>query len=188
MNLTLTNNFYTWMRSVLLQTNTSIGTTTTGVSGHGSGNEKPVGVIKNTDGVEQTGISIGNNAGRTTSLNSWSSGSTTTEGNTYFEIGSNNVEPTADDYCLSSYTLGTDYSATWRAIGNATMVNDKAQLAFSISVTAINDIAVGEVGMFKYIRGTGNVPAYFLLGRATFDEPISLASGESVTFQVTIEI
>jgi hypothetical protein len=190
MNLTLTNNFYTWMRTILLQTYVNISSGTTTAYGHSSTTETPVGVIKDIEGVEHTYISVGGTSyiPYTATLNAWSSGSTTVDGYTYFGIGGNNTEPTADDYCLSSYTLGTDYSASWRALNNPIMVNDKGQLAFSISITAINDMVVGEVGMFKFIRGDGNRPTSFLLGRAALGTPISLSAGESATFQITIEL
>ena len=190
MNLVLTKNFYTWMRNVLLQTATSITTATISAKGHDAYAENVVGKFINTDGVEQTTITLGgtSNLPCSSSLNAWSSGTAKSSYYTYFEIGSNNAEPTADDYCLSSYTMGTDYTASWRALSNPTMVNDKAQLVFNVSITAKNDISVGEIGLFKQIKASSSSTACFLFGRVALDTPVELSAGESATFQVTIEI
>ena len=177
------------MRTILLQTSQTIGSTTATAPGLSSSCPS-VGIFKDIEGIEHSligGTSSSTTAHKWVTLNCWSSGSVSVDGNTYFEIGSNNTPATVEDYCLDSYIQEEDYSASWRAISNAFLVKNKGNLAFSVTITAKKDLNIGEVGMFKYIRGNGNNPARFLLGRAAF-EPISLVEGQSVTFQVTIEI
>lgn len=200
MNLVLTNNFYTWMRTMLLQASTEIKEETTHAS---AGGVRPaVGKLVNTNGAEETKIVCATTydyprTDYSSSLNAWSSGMVGTYSNThtYFNIGNDNTPAGTEDYRLgSAYVLNTDYTAVWRATGNAKEVNGKGLLTFNLSVTAINPISIGEIGMFKtlmrnYSNSGGTANQYeALFGRATLDTPIELVSGESATFQVTVEI
>lgn len=206
MNLTLTNNFYAWMRTILLQTGTTIGTDTTVTIGHYSAGLKVLGKMIDDTGTEQNIISCGYKSSSydyapyqwsNMTLNAWKSGITGTDplqDYTYFAIGNSNTAATADDYNLSgNYVLNTDYSASWKALSNPSIVNNKGVLTFNFSVTAINPIEIGEIGMFKslcYANTKNSRTAVYnaLFGRATLDAPITLASGESATFQITVEI
>lgn len=206
MKLTLTNNFYTWMRTILLQTGTNITPSSTGAVGHYNNKLTVVGKMIDDTGTKQTKIANGVRyssydhypcESSNCTLNAWQSGVTSTDTRqdyTYFGIGNNNTPATTDDYSLSgNYVLDTDYSAIWRATSNAKEVNGKGQLSFSFSVTAINPIEIGEVGMFKslcYVASKDNRDYVYnaLFGRAALDTPITLASGESATFQITVEI
>ena len=206
MKLTLTNNFYTWMRTILLQTGTNIETNTTSTIGHYSSHLKVIGKMIDDTGTEQTVISCGYKSSSydyaphqwsNMTLNAWKSGITGTDplnDYTYFAIGNSNKIATADDCNLSGgYVLNADYSASWKALSNPSIVNNKGVLTFMFSVTAINPIEIGEIGMFKSLcyantKNTRTAIYNALFGRATLDTPITLASGESATFQITIEI
>ena len=55
-----------------------------------------------------------------------------------------------EDYNLEeSYELDVDYSSIWRVINNPTMIKGKARLTYSLSFTAINEITISEIGLFK---------------------------------------
>lgn len=206
MNLTLTNNFYTWMRTILLQTGSTIGPDTAATIGHYNTGLKVLGKMIDDTGTEQTVISCGYKSSSydyapyqwsNMTLNAWKSGITGTDqlqDYTYFAIGNSNTAATADDYNLSGdYILNTDYSASWKALSNPSIVNNKGVLTFSFSVTAINPIEIGEIGMFKSLcyaitKNYRTAVYNALFGRATLDTPITLSSGESATFQITVEI
>lgn len=128
--------------------------------------------------------------GQTVTLNCWSSSGSPSIDQVYFCIGDNNTEATADTYMLSSnYVKDTDYSMEYRTIGKPVMVNGKAQLTFTVTFTAINNITIGEVGLARDFKSTSTGTRFTcLFGRATLDTPIILTSGERATFQVTVEI
>lgn len=210
MNLTLTNNFYTWMRTVLMQTGTVIKNNTTAIYGF-SGNEiSTVGTLKNengeimpTIGAAASSTSAYPYAHETCSLNTWESGKPYfgsyeyRSGCIYFGIGNNTIAATEDDYALSgNYVLDTDYSATWRVVSNPKEVNGKGLLTYNMTFTAINNITIGEIGMFKRLssQATSNNTTALeycfnsLFGRIALNDPIELSTGESATFQISIEI
>lgn len=190
MNLVLTKNFYSWMRTILLGCTTKISSSITSTSGH-SGVTETVEKLKDVDGEEFGSIYLDGTSGVKyhTTLNYWlSSGGA----GTYFGIGNNNAFATEDDYALGGgYVSGTDYSISQRAVSNPVMVNGKAQLTFNVSVVAINDIVIGELGLLKmmaYASLSSAKKPHYLFGRVALETPINLVSGASATFQVTIEI
>lgn len=194
MKLTLTKNFYTYLRTFLLQTQTEITANTTSAATLGN-HLLAVGTLVDKTGESVDRFGFGSASDRYYSffpLNCWSSGA---KNNLYtsFAIGNSNTLATEDDYCLSGdYELGTDYSASWKATSNPTITTEgKARLSFNMSFTAINDITIGELGLFKSFGSTGASTEsykYYLFGRATLDTPIELKAGESATFQIDIEI
>ena len=207
MNLVLTNNFYTWMRTILLQSNTNITETTTSASGN-IGTLTTIGDIIDIEGNVQNKIATSTSTSyyptpsRPLSLNAWNSGKIFDTnnylgiGNVYFGIGKGSKIVSNEDYNLEeSYELDVDYSSIWRVINNPTMIKGKARLTYSLSFTAINEITISEIGLFKTMASKTdsytNVMQYVyysLLGRAVLDTPITLQPGESTSFQINIEI
>ena len=169
--------------------NTDIGASTSSTGGHG-GTEKTVETMKDIEGEEFDSLGFDSTGARLhTTLNFWSSSQNV---GTYFGIGNNNTPATENDYALSgSYVNFTDYTMSNKAIANPVMVNGKAQLVFSVTFTAKNDITVGEIGLIKNLPQSTTSSAKnpnYLLGRVALATPIELSAGESATFQVTIEI
>lgn len=189
MNLVLTENFYTWMRTVLLGNNTTISASTTSTNGWASAG-KYIGSMKNILGNEQTSFPGSSTyLGKNATLNYWQSG---TWWGTYFCIGNDNTPATENDYKLSDdYVFGTDYTIDHKvATDYPIVVNGKAVLLFNVTFNAKTDITIGEIGMVKQIMAS-NVRSddhLFLFGRIAFGTPIELGAGESGTFQVSIEI
>lgn len=190
MNLVLTKNFHIWMRTILLGCTSKIDGSTSSTSGH-SGVTNTIETLKDIEGEEFSSIYLDSTSGakQHTTLNYWlSSGGA----GTYFGIGNNNALATEDDHALGGgYISGTDYTVSQRAVSYPVMVNGKAQLTFSLSITAINDIVIGELGLLKmmaYASLSSAKKPHYLFGRVALDTPISLASGESATYQVAIEI
>lgn len=192
MNMMLTNNFYTYVKSILLTTAspwTSNLTTTLG------GVKIPLGIIMDINGTAQekvyptaTGLS----------LNHWSSG---TEGipadqYTFFRPGNGTKDLSLEDFNVEGdYILNTHYSAKWSTNSDAFINhNGRGQLDFTVTFTAIEDMFISEVGLFKTIAtNTSNYATSIkgfssLFGRVLLDKTISLHHGESVTFQITIEL
>ena len=189
MNLTLTNNFYTWLRSVLFCVYPSIGVSTTSTQGFYS-NVTPIEKMIDMNKEEQTTLYVDTSYCRYhASLNYWSSGS---ELGTFFRIGNNNTPALESDCVLGGeYISGTHYTMSHKVINNATMVNGKAQISFSVTFTAIEDITIGEIGLCKRIpksSSTSVAQPIYLFGRVALDTPIELSAGESATFQITIAI
>lgn len=193
MSLKLTENFYTWMRTVLLGSNTTITASTTGTSGWASGGEY-LGYMKNILGNKQTSFPGSSTyLGKNATLNYWQSG---TWWGTYFCIGNDNTSATENDYKLSGdYVFGTDYTIDHKvATDYPIVVNGKAVLLFNVTFNAKTDITIGEIGMIKQIQATSTMSdSYlFLFGRATIGETeedkIKLTEGQSATFQISIEI
>ena len=193
MNLVLTDNFYTWMRTVLLGSNNTISASTTSTSGWASGG-KYIGSMKNILGNEQTTFP-GSSAylGKNATLNYWQAG---TWWGTYFCIGDDNTPATEGDYKLSGdYVFGTDYDIDHKvANGYPKMVNGKAVLSFNVTFIANTYITIGEIGMVRQMLASNNREDshLFLFGRIaigeTEEDKIKLEPGESATFQVSIEI
>lgn len=190
MNLTLTNNFYTWLRSVLFCVYPpTIGSTTTSTEGFYNG-IKPIERMTDMNNEGQETLHIDSYQCRChASLNYWNSG---LELGTFFRIGNNNTPASESDCVLGGdYVQGTQYTMSHKAIKNATMVNGKAQLDFSVTFTAIEDITIGEIGLCKKIpksSSTSVAQPTYLFGRVALDTPIELSAGESATFQITIAI
>jgi hypothetical protein len=189
MNLVLTKNFYLWMRAVLLGTNTNISSSTTSAGGF-QGVVNTLEPMKDINGNEYTGIAVDTSSTKChVTLNYWDSNKSN---GTHFIVGNNNAYATEDDYSLSGgYIKETDYSSVCRAVSNPTMINGRGQLVFNVSITAMNNITIGEIGLVKLLpyslSSSAERPVY-LFGRVALDAPINLASGESATFQITIEI
>ena len=188
MNLVLTKNFYSWMRTMLLGTSTSISastTSTTGWSATGMLVDNMVNVLgQNQSSFPGSSTYLGKNG----TLNFWHSGNWF---GTYFCVGNDNTPATEDDYRLSGdYVFNTDYTLNHKAISNPTMVNGKAVLTFNMTFTALTDITIGEIGMFKQIQASTTISDdyLFLFGRVALDTPIELGAGESATFQISVEI
>lgn len=187
MNLVLTKNFYSWMRTVLLGCSTSISATTSSTNGLNANGTSLIEPMMDVTGTERTSLTfVSSYCGQNATLNYWYTGQ---DWGTNFQIGNNSTPATEDDYSLSGgYVLGTDYSVIHRAVSNAQTVNGKGVLTFNVTFTATNDIVIGEIGMFKRMQINSNAAEQFLLGRIALDTPIELGAGESATFQVSIEI
>lgn len=203
MNLVLTNNFYTWLRTIVLQTSTVIDGTTSYTVGPSNTSLDTVGRIVDETGVTQTKVANGSSSSTVYypnddslfTLNCWKTGATSNQNSDYiyFAIGDSTEPPTADDYTLGgTYVLNEDYTASWRAISNARMVGEKGRLSFVFSVTALRPITIGDVGLFKSLSTTptrtSRTEVYnALFGRAALDNPVELSTGETVSFQIDIE-
>lgn len=187
MNLVLTKNFYSWMRTVLLGSSTSISSSTTSSAGI-SGTVDTVGDMTTIDGkpiTKLTQFGFSSYIKNSVTLNCWSSDNSTSY--TYFAVGSNNNEATENDHAFSAYT-STDCSVSLDVNSNPKIVNEKAQITFIVSVEAKNNITIGEIGLLKAIQSGGTEFSRFLFGRVALDTPIELGAGESATFQISIEI
>lgn len=187
MNLVLTKNFYSWMRTVLLGTSTSISGSTTSTSGLNANMTSLIEPMVDIDGTQRTYATFaGSYIPYNVTLNYWSTGQIW---GTHFLIGNDNTPATEDDYNLSGgYVWGADYSVIHRAISKPQMVNGKGVLTFNMTFTAINDVIIGEIGMFKRMAISSNTDVQFLFGRIALDTPIELKAGESATFQISVAI
>lgn len=187
MNLVLTKNFYSWMRTVLLGTSATITSSTTNANGLYANNTSLIEPIIDSTGAEIDAITFSSTyCGHNATLNFWSTGAVL---GTNFQIGNNNTSATENDYGLSGgYVVDTDYSVIHRAISNPQIVNGKGVLTFSVTFNAINPVTIGEIGVFKELEITSNSKKQVLFGRVAIDTPIELGAGESATFQISIEI
>ena len=188
MELVLTENFYTWMRNVLLNTSGSISSSTTNTNGL-INNITVVGSLKDVSETEHSKLYVNSSSlPRFVTLNAWTndgSGANTIR----FSIGNDNTEADINDYQLKGdYIAGTDYEISQRALTNVQMINGRAVLNFSVSFTAKNDITIGEIGMIKDMPVTSSVFASFLFGRVALEKSVTLSRGESATFQISVEI
>lgn len=195
MQMILTNNFYSWVRMIILQSNTNITSSTSTASGTNSAQATihTITPLIDKTGVERTSIYLwrSDEYQDWSSLNSWVSGTkpSSYQTYTYFSIGTREETAKETDYSLQEdYVQGVDYSAIWRAVSNPQKTkNNTGILTFSITITAINDISISEIGMFKQLEDTNMSYNHFLLGRAVFNK-ITVPSGESRTFQLSIEL
>lgn len=187
MNLVLTKNFYSWMRTVLLGTSATIASSTTNANGLFANNTSLIEPMIDSTGAEINAITFSSTyCGHNATLNFWATGAVS---GTNFQIGNNNTSATENDYDLSGgYVVNTDYSVIHRAISNPQMVNGKGVLAFSVTFNAINPVTIGEIGVFKELEITSSLKKQVLFGRVALETPISLSAGESATFQISIEI
>lgn len=187
MNLVLTKNFYSWMRTVLLGSSTSISASTSSTSGLNSNMTFCIEPMIDINGTERTYLTFASSyISRNVTLNYWNS---INQSGTFFTIGSDNTPATEDDHNVGSgYVWGADYSTSHRAISNPQIVNGKGLLTFNVTFTAKTDIIIGEIGMIKSLDTSSSSSANFLFGRIALDTPIELGAGESATFQISVEI
>ena len=173
------------MRTVLLGTSTNITGSTSSTSGL-KGHVTMLGDMTDVTGTTHKQLTYNAYLDQLATLCYWYP--SYPEKGIYFSVGSDNITATEDDYNLKNgYLVGTDFSVVHRPISNAQIVNGKAVLTFNVTFTAINDITIGEIGMFKeQYYSTAFVK--FLFGRIALDTRIELGAGESATFQVSIEI
>jgi hypothetical protein len=190
MNLTLTNNFLVWVRTMML--GCSITSTSTSADGLISTVHTVGGVLKPTNyedgGTEIKAISFDYAYARyAVSFNRWYENG---GGSTDFIVGSDNTLPTIDDVNLKNrYERGTDYSIKMSAANHTTMVNEKACIVWSVQVIANNPITIGEIGLIRNIYTSSNSSTKeCLFGRVALDTPVDLNAGEVATFQITIAI
>lgn len=201
MNMMLTNNFYTYVKTILLTTESTWKSSLTSTSSNGT--KIPLGIIMDINGTVKEKMVLGSgqydyphDAG--ISLNHWSNGEEGAPFNqyTFFRPGNGTKDLSLEDFNVEGdYILNTHYSAKWSTNGDAFINhNGKGQLDFTVTFTAIEDIFISEVGLFKTIATSlsNTTPSFTgfssLFGRVLLDKTISLHPGESVTFQITIEL
>ena len=180
------------MRTILLGTATAIGPSTTENNGL-AGTVNTVGTMVDMTGNIQNNINLSTTyCGRSATLNSWTAYPLTATANkfsTQFSLGTCTDACTDQDYALTeTYVAGTDYDILWRSLGNGTITSDgKGRVTFVLTVTALTDIVINELGLIKgFYCNTGYYR--FLLGRVVLDEATELKSGYTKTFQVDIDI
>lgn len=185
MEMTLTNNFWTSVRTYLFGNgSTTIGTVVSSGSGILARSMDTLGSFKDTSGTTRTKVSG--------SYNSSSADYSGFAGSLFyfasqwgisFAVGSGTTAATVDDYNVETAIANASVSFTGQNSANGSAT-------FHVVVTATADISVSEICMFKRlstdcISGT----AYsVLIGRAVLDTPVALANGESKTFDVTISL
>lgn len=198
MNMMLTNNFYSYLRTILLTANkwSSSMTSTTG------GSRDILGTIIDLNGDEQASLNLGGTSDypkhEGISLNAWESGK---KGRNYrgysFFIPGNGQDPLSEnDYSIKGgYEADVHYNASWYTTGDAMInKNGKGEITFLVNFTAIEDIFLTEIGLAKTIptnnsNTASSVKAFScLFGRTLLDRPITLLAGESASFQIKIEL
>lgn len=184
--LVLTNNFYAWARTILFS-----GNGTNDVSGGAARNI--IGTVKKTDGASAPGICF--MGGSTTSyggstIDFFQSDNGTNPGRTRVMIGSDNTATQKSDYRLHAsdtgniqITLTGNYGMFDETKGGVTI-----QASIRNTSTSSNGAkTIGEIGLFKYLYQNQNSAfGDVMLGRATFDEKITLKPGETRLFNLTI--
>lgn len=191
MQLTLNENFYTWVRTVLFGNNIANGVEALDSVSYGT---RPVlGVLKNTSGEEiptidfsySTTAGVGN-----CTLGFFKKENTVTnllDVPVTFLVGSNNEASQSTDYQLKS-PIETGI------IINGSVLHTAKYLCYSLTLvnTSTEEKTVGEIGLYKNLRiiGSNTLSSYknVLLGRAILDTPEIIAPQASKAYQIILEL
>lgn len=189
MDMTITNSGRVWMASVLFGAFKSSSPPTPetvltqwGGSPSGSSTMYTItnGVLKDVHGADVNKVYYISDSYAALALLSFQSNNNTT--NHYFAIGSGTTTPSESDYSLEApITSGATISL-------AANRGDKKGTYF---VTVLNSgseaLTVSEIGFFLTVFvSSGLLKKDVLFARAVLDEAVTLAVGESKTFDVTI--
>lgn len=196
MKMTLVNNFYSWVKTVLLSNGNNHLMYTQDAMSTGQNNRLVyvMGELKTTkenllEKIVVYNYSYGQNL-QTIGLGYFKnnqyniSPQSSYSGLTYFKIGSGTTEVTKNDYNLEQLI---EENVFIEFQGMHTI----KELTFSLTVTNNNaeEISISELGLFKtfsdqYSSGGEEV----LLGRCVLASPVIIPAQETRIFQVTIEI
>lgn len=96
-------------------------------------------------------------------------------------LGTGNVTPTIDDYKLSGELV-----TSLKSQEQSTTANNNS-ITFSAIATNNTEspVTIKEIGLGGYING--NTPCVFLLTRDVLPTPVTLNTGDSKTFSITID-
>lgn len=193
MKMQLTNNFYTWAKTILFgNTKENLIYTSSANTEISSSNisYKTLGKLFNTAGNELSSIIVAhyysNNGSwhriNTTSLACFDNNNSI--GNyayTYFKVGASNKEVSLDDIELDSLiSTGVVYGLQ--------AMHSTAGLSFLLSVTNTTggEIQIGEIGFYKDLISAPSGTVLF--GRHAFSEKILIAPNQTRVFEILIEI
>lgn len=199
MNFVLNNNFDVWLRTYVFGITSNWSPTSTGAAG---GKCKTIGDLYNTQGELIPEITLNNYydypSMTTQGLCSYTSTENNTSLYTYFKPGNGRKNAEKEDISLSGdYAINVDYSASWRAVENPFVNNDnQGEITFLVTFTAINEIDISEVGLFKRVctsssNSSSLGASYYkeiLFGRNVLENNCHLNPGETVSFQLTITL
>lgn len=184
--MVLTNNFYTYVRSVILSSSNNLGALSASSTGW-IGVVNLLGTLKDKDGsnISQTNVKT------STSLNTYNLASLshfnytgTNMSPSYFEVGSGNTPASVLDFKLERPI--TDVALSYNTISEYS--NNRGKLSVLVSIVASADITIKEIGWYKTVASSASNPTakYILIGRCVLDTPIILSAGESTMVTVSI--
>ena len=189
MNMTITKSGRNWMATVLFgafaTSSPTPETVLTSWNGSPSGTSsvaaRPNGTIKNASGdpiVLVYYINTSNYAG----LSLLRFDGTNSTARNHFAVGSGTTAPTENDY-----TLETPISSGVTISLAANRGDQKGTYFVTVLNSGSDAISVSEIGFFvKVSTDTGGGVADVLFARGVLEETVTLAAGESKTFDVTI--
>lgn len=98
-------------------------------------------------------------------------------------LGTGNVTPTIDDYKLSGELITSLISQ-----GQGTSANNNS-ITFSAIATNNTEspVTIKEIGLGGYVESSGTFQCVFLLTRDVLPTPITLNTGDSKIFSITID-
>lgn len=97
-------------------------------------------------------------------------------------LGTGNVTPTIDDYKLSG-ELVTGLTSQRQ---NTTANNNSITFSAIATNNTESPVTIKEIGLGGYVRG--NTPCVFLLTRDVLATPVTLNTGDSKRFSITIDL
>ena len=183
MEMTLTNNFYSYFGMILFGNNTALGVsaTNTELSNWQAPLFHPM-----IDTDNETRNSVWFSYTSHLSMGSVSSTKSGGDSQLRFDIGSSNSPASKTDHALvalddTSYTVSTDVTRY--------VEDGVAKVRYDVTVTAVsNTITFSEIGMFKRAYGMNVGIVYdFLLGRLVVPET-TLTAGNSKIFNIDVVV
>lgn len=95
-------------------------------------------------------------------------------------LGNGTAEVTKDDYKLSGTTFTTSNLSATTVVSVDTDSNGITTATAVMTITAVSDVTISEVGLVGYIYNgsTNGTYNYVLFDRTLLDSPVSLAAGE----------
>lgn len=183
MELTLTNNFYVWARSVLLQAGNSTSATTSSYGIDAANAVSTYGTLKATD-ANTVSTLYGINGGASLFCFKNDNSSDSSYATTSIWASDGTTAPTINDYNLAHSV--PNITGTLSAF-----VQSQTGFTLSCIVTNIgsSSINIQEIGLLKNAKTTSNGSMKsFLLARGVLDAPVAIPAGESKTFDVTISL
>lgn len=183
MEMTLTKNFWTCVRTLLFGTdyNHPIGYVySSSNGGYNAFSMNTIGDFKDINGTTRTLVSADNSNYELYALQLFSFGGSL---GSIFEVGSGTTTATENDYVVESPIANATVTVTGQQSVNGFVT-------FHLVVTATADISLSEICMLKKLktRTTGGENYTVLLGRCVLETPVALANGENKTFDVTISL
>lgn len=190
MQMVLTNNFYSWARTVLLGNEINHFIQATNVnSGNGDSlyYHQVMGDLISVNGTKVSQFLVqhayndcGENS-NSVSLGYFNNVSVPGYDYTYFKIGANN-EATTEEMTELKSLISENYSIS------ITGTHTDRVLTFTLIIgnTGEEELSIGEIGLYKDF--SGNTASTVLLGRCAFEVPIIIFPNKTKTFEITVEI